>query len=246
MTRPDCEVCRGAATIAEAAWVWAELGLLCPEHADEYRQHLAETTLRSVIPRRQWHARELRPEVAAVDPLGPLGLYLYGEPGRGKSHDEAAYLKRYYVRFIKQHGRPPTVEWWQVLDLLDELRAAQARDRKAATTPLLERLKRCDRLVLDDVGGERPTRWGMERLLGLLSYRYDQCLPTDLSSNYDLGQLANHLIPTDDPEQDPTSAKRIVSRIAEVCVQVHITGEDKRLTMAQQRGGPPSSHTPQP
>lgn len=227
---PSCEACRGV-PMEELAWMMFEAGMLCPDHADAYRRWTADTRLRAVLPRRQWTTHPLPPPIEAFDLTTDLGVFAYGPAGRGKSNALAGMLKRAYVEHARRTGYPPDLRWWQVADLMDEL-----RDRvgsKRSVEEALRPLYTCHRLVLDDLGAERSTAWALERITLLIGKRYDNCLPTDITSNFDLGQLAGHLTPTDDPESP--AASRIVSRIAEVCVQVPFNGPDHRLTIARNR-----------
>mgnify|MGYP001589896967 FL=1 len=47
--------------------------------------------------------------------------------------------------------------------------------------------------VLDDLGAEKATDWGMERLTMFLDHRYGRALPTVIATNYDRASLSSRL-----------------------------------------------------
>jgi DNA replication protein DnaC len=48
---------------------------------------------------------------------------------------------------------------------------------------MLDHLCRCEHLVLDDLGRERPTEWAQETLYLVVNARYQECLATSLTTN---------------------------------------------------------------
>src|SRR5690606_8798284 len=83
-------------------------------------------------------------------------------------------------------------------------------------TPDLEKklnlLKRCDVLILDDLGGENITQWFRDEvLLPVLHYRLSAELTVFVSSNYDLKQLAQ-MMQLNNEDMTIQSA-RIIKRI---------------------------------
>ena len=47
--------------------------------------------------------------------------------------------------------------------------------------------------ALDDLGAERPTEWGLERLTMFLDFRYARALPTLIATNYEREEMAKRL-----------------------------------------------------
>ena len=108
--------------------------------------------------------------------LGPGGLYLYGQVGRGKS-----WLASELVRgWIVDHARP--ARFLSVPEWLQSLRpgAHTSEDEKAMArnTAMVVPL-----LVLDDVGAERPSGWVLETLYEVVEKRKALRLPTIYTSN---------------------------------------------------------------
>lgn len=73
-------------------------------------------------------------------------------------------------------------------------------------------------LVLDDLGTTRGTDWEKDRLFSLLNYRYEEQLPTIVTTNIELTAL------------DESLGERIVSRLLEDAALVSIDGCDHRLS----------------
>lgn len=136
----------------------------------------------------------------------PWCLFLYGTVGTGKTHLATAFL-RWYV------GNNGEALWIDVAELLEGMKAEiHTNGNYYFDTAQNMRL-----LLLDDLGAERLTPWTQERLSLLLRHRYNNQLPTVMTSN--VGELS---------EVDEISA-RLASRIAEGIV-IELSGEDKRIS----------------
>lgn len=99
-------------------------------------------------------------------------LVLAGETGCGKTHLAAAIAHQQ-----RQAGLPQM--FVVVPDLLDRLRADLRTDRDGRDGPeILERVRTCEFLVLDDLGVHSATEWAQEKLFQILNYRYNAKLPT--------------------------------------------------------------------
>jgi DNA replication protein DnaC len=89
----------------------------------------------------------------------PTGwLYILGPRGSGKTHLAAA---------IAQETDAMPLEWWMTNNLLNALRA----DNFANHDQLLQRVKTCDLLVLDDLGAEHKTGWAEATLFSIVYER---------------------------------------------------------------------------
>ena len=116
--------------------------------------------------------------------ISPPMLLLYGEPGRSKSHLAIAIALTFIARLKR-------VVYYHVGDLLDELRAGMRIERQLppgeyssqAATSILNRCKNLPLLVLDDLGVENETDWACEKLDTIVNHRYENALPTVITSN---------------------------------------------------------------
>lgn len=140
------------------------------------------------------------------------GLMLVGPVGCGKSHLLYAVLQELVRRGVSGFGQT-------VPDLLDELRPGNDNaDEK------LRLLREIQLLLLDDLGAQRDTEWVTERLFVVLNARYNNVLPTLITSNLTLEEL------------DKVSGwKRITDRILEMCDVVRLDGPSQRVRMAKER-----------
>lgn len=139
------------------------------------------------------------------------GTYLFGPPGRGKTHAAACC-----VRLAVEQGRKARLVTAKAL--LDAVKAEYDGGERGA----LKRAERYELLALDDLGMERPTEWAMETLTGLIDARVAEGLPTVVTSNYSLGQLRDRW--------GGVQGARIVSRIGGACERVEMSGRDRRLS----------------
>ncbi|HLY31340.1 MAG TPA: ATP-binding protein [Ktedonobacterales bacterium] len=76
------------------------------------------------------------------------------------------------------------------VDLLDALRRGYD---DGTFTPLMDRAKSVAVLAIDDLGAERMTEWVIERLFAIINARYDACLPTFVTTNFGLEDLAERI-----------------------------------------------------
>jgi DNA replication protein DnaC len=84
-------------------------------------------------------------------------------------------------------------------------------------------LVRAELLLLDDLGAERPTDWAAETLTAIIEARYLAERTTIVTSNYAPSALAERL-----GDDDPVVGLRIVSRLTEDAVLIHLDRPDLR------------------
>ena len=123
----------------------------------------------------------LKIDAAAVDQArayaaAPDGwLVLLGPTGSGKTHLAAAIANRRIVA-----GEP--VFFVTTADLLDHLRSTYAPDSDLAYDEMFEQVRAIPLLVLDDLGDESATPWAKEKLAQVLTHRYNERLPTVITT----------------------------------------------------------------
>lgn len=113
------------------------------------------------------------------------GVYLYGEPGVGKSMLAAITANLYISRGV-------TVYFADTPTLLASIRLSMNNPKNEAATTL-ERIIRHGFVVIDDLGAEKPTDWTGEQIFRLLNTRYNEQLPTVVTSNFNLDGLYTRL-----------------------------------------------------
>lgn len=110
-------------------------------------------------------------------------LSLHGPYGVGKTHLAVAAA-------TEREARGDEVFFATVADLLDYLRAAFAPDSPITHEDLLDRIRTADVLVLDDMGAERSTPFAEDKLFQIVGYRYEERLPTIITTSHQIEQIA--------------------------------------------------------
>ncbi len=113
-------------------------------------------------------------------------LLLSGASGCGKTHIAAAIVNRLLAR-----GEPAL--FVVVPDLLDHLRSAYQPGADVAYDDLFERVRNAPVLVLDDLGTQAQTPWAQEKLFQLINHRFNNRLPTVVTTNLLPEQLDDRL-----------------------------------------------------
>ena len=145
-------------------------------------------------------------------------LSLHGPFGVGKTHLAVAAA-------AEREDRGDEVFFATVADLLDYLRAAFAPDSPIAHDDLLDRIRTADVLVLDDMGAERSTPFAEDKLFQIVGYRYEERLPTIITTSHRIEDIA-------------AARPRIASRLQDplVVTEWPIEAPDYRQGGAMRRG----------
>lgn len=156
------------------------------------------------------------------------GAYLYGKTGRGKTYAACGAIKSFAMKHIIQvegvwlyHGSRAkfvnTPAWfWAMKNTYNGGSESEQQ--------VFDRYAKCKLLVLDDLGKGSRTEWAAERLYLLLDYRCNEGLPTIITSNYGLAQVASMLATDEDTMQ------AIASRVLKTCAGngIEVKGKDLR------------------
>lgn len=137
------------------------------------------------------------------DPRG-RNLLLIGSVGSGKSHAAVAACRGSFFRGLDVIFAP-------VVEMLDDL-------RPGGPPGYLTELMGLDRLILDDLGLERPTDWTAERLYALVNRRWLEERPTIATTNLSPEKL------------EEAVGERMFSRLAGNAVTIGISGPDRRAS----------------
>jgi DNA replication protein DnaC len=113
-------------------------------------------------------------------------LLLTGTYGCGKTHLAAAIANARLAQ-----GEPAVL--MVVPDLLDHLRATYSPQSEVSYDSLFEQLRTTPLLILDDLGAQSSTAWAQEKLFQLLNHRYNERLPTVITTNQRLDDLEPRL-----------------------------------------------------
>ena len=146
------------------------------------------------------------------------GLYLHGSFGSGKTYMISALLNE-----LSKEGFNAIIIYYPELlrSLKENLTSEDFGNR-------IEEIKRCDLLLIDDIGAEKITDWNRDEILGtILQYRMDNKLSTFFTSNYNLEELENHFIISNKTEEKIKS-RRIMERIKQLTDDLELIGENRR------------------
>lgn len=200
--------------------------LTAPENrmlAERYHDltNLANERCDKAFPRRYTDARTDRPDVIAwvdaysADPANSPSLLLLGPTGTGKTWQAYAALRRAVTEPRPARGVGYRIQSWKAsthADLLAQLRPSGKNDSEQ----ILDELRRCPLLFIDDLGIAKNSEWVEDVTYRLINGRYEQMMPTIFTSNLAVAQLVEAL------------GDRIASRLAETCTRVLLTGSDRR------------------
>jgi DNA replication protein DnaC len=176
------------------------------EVAEREAAHQAEWTERNLarIPVRYRAAEADNREVGG-------GLYLFGPVGTGKTWTAAGIMRAH----IEAGER---TRWLTVPTWLHQQRESFSSDAEVES---VESITSGNLLVLDDIGVERATPWALEMLYVLVSEAYNRETPLVVTGNLNFAQLADRI------------GARVVSRLAETCSPVEVSGADRRISRSK-------------
>ncbi|MCJ7763985.1 MAG: ATP-binding protein, partial [Dehalococcoidales bacterium] len=113
-------------------------------------------------------------------------LVLIGPSGCGKTHLAAAIANEYIG-----HGNPAF--FINSADLLDHLRSAFSPSSDITYDQLFYQIRNTPLLILDDLGSQTSTHWAKEKMEQLLNHRFNNELPTVITTSTLVDQLEDRL-----------------------------------------------------
>jgi DNA replication protein DnaC len=139
------------------------------------------------------------------------GLWFMGPVGTGKTT-----LAMLVSKAALAAGR--SVAIYSLPDLLRKIR--QTFDN-GSHDDLFEQLTAVDLLHIDDIGAEQTTPWVLEELYSIVNARYECCRSIVITTNIlDRDALCQQI------------TERTVSRLTEMCDELPLIGEDRRMDPA--------------
>ena len=133
---------------------------------------------------------------------GTRNVLFMGPVGTGKTHAAYAFLCHVHMCGVWRFTSTSSVS------LMDKLRPGG--DER------LDKWTDVDCLLLDDLGGEKPSEWVSERLFALIDERWRWERPTLVTTNLLPGQLRESL------------GDRTYSRLQDGAIAATLTGKDRR------------------
>lgn len=142
------------------------------------------------------------------------GLILWGDVGTGKSY-AAACIANYLLA-----NKIPVV-----MTSFVKILAAIQKDRDQEER-IISKLNRAKLVIFDDLGAERDTSFGIEKVYSVVDERYRKQLPMILTTNLTLDQMKT---------ETDIRFSRIYDRIFETCYPMQFTGPSWRRVEAGSR-----------
>lgn len=161
-----------------------------------------------------------------------LGLVLYGDVGRGKTHLMVGIVRQLVLEYGVE------ARFIEFSMLLQDLKSAF--DRGTGAADLLEPLTHVQVLAIDELGKGRRTDFEISIIDDLISRRYNHMLPLLATTNYAPGRATGRATPNLARPDERVNLvdrldERIYSRLVEMADLVPVTGQDHRRKLARQR-----------
>ena len=149
------------------------------------------------------------------------GLYVYGDLGVGKT-----YMMIALANSLVKAGK--SVAFIKITNFINDMRKVVSND-DGEYERIIEGLKRCDYLFIDDIGSESVTTFSRDDILfNILDYRLEHKLNTSFTSNYDKKKLCEYYSIEKSGKVSTMHARRLLERIDILSETFVLTGENKR------------------
>lgn len=142
------------------------------------------------------------------------GLLFWGDVGTGKTSASACIANALLSKKIP-------VMMTSFVKLLSIIQSGEERD-----SAILIRMKRAKLVIFDDLGAERGTEYGLEKVYGIVDARYRQKLPMIFTTNLTLAEMKAEV---------DVRYSRIYDRIFENCFPMQFVGKSWRRKEANRR-----------
>ena len=133
------------------------------------------------------------------------GLFIYGEPGTGKTM-LASIIANERAELFKSSMFLRTV------DIFHELNPYLNED-KFETTRKRNSILKTPCLIIDDLGAEKPSDFTRANLFDILDFRMNEQLQTIITTNFNIAQLQNRL----NANEELNLSDKIIRRIRHSC-----------------------------
>ncbi len=143
------------------------------------------------------------------------GLLFWGDVGTGKTYTACCIANE-----LLERGH--TVYSLSFAQLFQKVNGYSTEQEEE----LMERVKTVDLLILDDLGAERSSDYGNEKVYAVIDTRYRIGKPTIFTTNMTLSQMKE----TYDIRQ-----KRLYDRIFQTCFPLQFNGNSRRVDEARER-----------
>ena len=155
----------------------------------------------------------------AMRPKSPVnGLFITGGYGTGKTHLVAAISNQLLSAGIG-------VICMTMIDLLARIKNSFGKNEEFSEAEILKIYEDVPLLVIDDIGSEQPTEWGSSKIFEIVNARYENYMPTIITTNYTGKDLVKRMKPQG---QDSRNAEKTLDRLQEASVGIIMDWESYR------------------
>ena len=144
------------------------------------------------------------------------GLLFYGKAGTGKTHFACCIANELMEKQYSVY----------VTSMVKILEKASRFQSKTDEDSYIETMNRARLLIIDDLGAERFTDYGLELVYNVIDSRYRIGKPMIVTTNFSIEEMKN---------ADDVRLVRIYDRIFELCYPVEFTGTSIRMKNAAKR-----------
>jgi len=175
-------------------------------YADSFMERLPKRNERGVI---------------TPPPIERNGLLIVGSYGTGKTHLATAIANQLILT-----GTP--VVAMTMIDLLARIKQSYDGDDNANEASIMRIYEEIPLLIIDDIGSEQPTEWGITRIYAIINARYEAYMPTIVTTNYGTDELIRRMTPGGVGKGDSRNAEKTLDRLKEMCEGVEMFWESWR------------------
>lgn len=143
------------------------------------------------------------------------GLLIVGSYGTGKTHLATAIANQLITT-----GTP--VIAMTMIDLLARIKQSYDGSENANEADIMKIYEEVPLLIIDDIGSEQPTEWGITRIYAIINARYEAYMPVIVTTNYGADELIRRMTPGGAGKGDSRNAEKTLDRLKEMCEGVEM------------------------
>lgn len=185
--------------------------------AYERCKRYADSFLDIMMPGKDGHGNVIPPQKERN------GLFITGSYGTGKTHLASAIANQ-----LMQNGTP--VICMTMIDLLGRIKSSFDTGKGATEAEIIKLYEEIPLLIIDDIGSEQPTEWGITQIYSIINARYESYMPTIITTNYSADDLIQRMTPAQrGKSSDLRNAEKTLDRLREMCVGIEMKWESWRV-----------------
>jgi DNA replication protein DnaC len=166
-----------------------------------------------------------------------LGLLITGTNGVGKTHLAVSVLRELVT------AKGASGQFWDFHGLIREIRNSYNEETRTTEVQVLEPVIETRVLLLDDLGAWRMTEWMLDTLFFIINQRYLSKRATLITTNFPDVSLEQARADRSERRGEylvERIGNSLRSRLMEMCVVIHLEGEDfRQFNQKPRRGTPP-------